>query len=349
MLKRFSKLVRENRWTAFMLFFVLVLYSVVLLGSLFFKENKEMAAKIEKSHLYSGAELKQKEETVKQRLSEHPEWTNALSMGFMAFVIAGVVLDVAFLRRKRQMRPWVEHPLPHATVSWGLKDVFQVLVFLFFAEGCLFLLQVAVHRITKWEMTSDLLLLADSFVRDLAATIFVLLLLRRRQGRPFFDLGLRSEKIFSSIKTGLLGYVAMLPVLVLTFGLLAAVAGLFSYEPEPQNVVQIYLKASSQPYLLWFTLFVAALGPVLEEIFFRGFAYPALRKRFGIPVAMLLTSAVFAAFHMNLIAFFPIFVLGIFLCYLYESTGSLVPSISAHVLHNTLMVFLTLGFRSLSS
>ena len=114
-------------------------------------------------------------------------------------------------------------------------------------------------------------------------------------------------------------------------------------------MVQIYLKPGSGPILFIFTVFVAGLGPVLEEVFFRGFAYPALRERFGIPVSPAFTAAAFAALHMNALAFVPIFLLGLFLCYLYESSGSLVPSISAHVLHNTLMVLVTLGFRALAS
>jgi membrane protease YdiL (CAAX protease family) len=97
------------------------------------------------------------------------------------------------------------------------------------------------------------------------------------------------------------------------------------------------------------TFFVAALGPAMEEVFFRGFAYAGLRRRIGAFAGACVSSAAFAALHMHWIAFTPIFLLGLFLAYLYEISGSLVPSITAHALHNVLMVALTLSFKGLSS
>ena len=196
-------------------------------------------------------------------------------------------------------------------------------------------------------MQQDFFLLGNSVLRDLCLMAFIWTLLRFR-GQSWRDLGLRGGRFFQNVRTGVLGYVAVIPPLLLTFFLLAAMMQFFSYEPLPQNVVQIYLKKNPGAFLVLFTVFVAILGPVLEEIFFRGFAYPALKKKIGALKAMTVTAAVFAAFHMNLTVFVPVFFLGFFLTYLYESTGSLVPSITAHVLHNTLMVMMTLGFRSLS-
>src|SRR5207237_96161 len=122
----------------------------------------------------------------------------------------------------------------------------------------------------------------------------------------------------------------------------------FSYEPMPQEVVQVYLRKSMDKYVLPLTLFVTVLGPVIEEIFFRGFTYRAFRRRWGAWVSCAATAGIFAAFHMNVMVFFPIFLLGLFLAFLYEKTGSLVPSIAAHVTHNLIMVCFTLGFKSLS-
>ena len=85
-------------------------------------------------------------------------------------------------------------------------------------------------------------------------------------------------------------YVAGLPVLVLSFALLAGISNLFSYKPAPQNVVQMYLKDDAGPYLMVFTFFVAALGPAMEEIFFRGFGYASLRRTMGPVRAALFTS-----------------------------------------------------------
>lgn len=50
-------------------------------------------------------------------------------------------------------------------------------------------------------------------------------------------------------------------------------------------------------FLLAYSLFGATIGPVCEELFFRGFVYNALRQRLGIVVAMILQAALFALMH----------------------------------------------------
>jgi membrane protease YdiL (CAAX protease family) len=177
---------------------------------------------------------------------------------------------------------------------------------------------------------------------------FVVLIVARRFKRPLAEIGLTAKNFIQNVATGLVGYLAIIPALLVLLFVLAAAAKLFSYEPPPQPVVEMYLKKSTEPYLLFFTLFVAIVGPAIEEIFFRGFTYKALRARFGIKWALLGSALIFALLHMNLVAFLPILFLGLVLAYLYEKTGSLVPSMTVHMVHNFIMVSLTLGFKSLS-
>jgi membrane protease YdiL (CAAX protease family) len=73
-------------------------------------------------------------------------------------------------------------------------------------------------------------------------------------------------------------------------------------------------------------------------VFFRGFAYNAVKRKWGIPSAMALTAIVFAGLHINLIGFLPIMMLGFLLAYMYEKTGSLISSITIHMIHNALTV-----------
>ncbi len=235
-------------------------------------------------------------------------------------------------------------------VRWGTREVAGGFFFLLFVEGFLFLCQEVLRRgLGPGEGISDVLMFAASLLRDVLVVVFVWALIKARHGHGFCELGLRFDRISSDLRAGLLAYIAVLPLLLISLLAVAAVLHIFSIEVSPQNVVQIFLKDSTSTYLVPITIFVALLGPLLEEIFFRGFAYAGLRKRFGICGGACLVSAVFAALHMNAVAFVPIFLLGMFLTYLYESSGSLIPSIAAHMLHNGLMVALTLGFKSLST
>ena len=81
---------------------------------------------------------------------------------------------------------------------------------------------------------------------------------------------------------------------------------------------------------------LAVTTPVVEELFFRGFVFAGLTHRLGAWRAMVVSSAVFSAFHFELAVLIPIFVTGMLLAWLYHRTGSLWPGVLAHAGQNTL-------------
>jgi membrane protease YdiL (CAAX protease family) len=85
---------------------------------------------------------------------------------------------------------------------------------------------------------------------------------------------------------------------------------------------------------------VGLLGPIAEEIFFRGFVLPGLIKRLGVGRALVISSLVFGLFHIDPGAIVPTFALGLALGWVYVKTGSIWPAIFAHGLHNTVAVLI---------
>ena len=87
-------------------------------------------------------------------------------------------------------------------------------------------------------------------------------------------------------------------------------------------------------------LMVIAVAPVLEEIFFRGFFYRALRSRLSIWVAAGLDGLLFGIIHYSgdgvdgLLILPPLALLGVIFCLVYERTGSLFPVIGMHAFNN---------------
>jgi membrane protease YdiL (CAAX protease family) len=77
--------------------------------------------------------------------------------------------------------------------------------------------------------------------------------------------------------------------------------------------------------------------------------YNAAKKAMGVFWAMMLTSAIFSALHTNLAGFLPIMALGMLLTYMYEKTGSLVSSITIHIIHNLAMVFFVFLAKGIGS
>src|SRR5687767_3556792 len=84
----------------------------------------------------------------------------------------------------------------------------------------------------------------------------------------------------------------------------------------------------------WFFLVGIVFAPFVEEIFFRGFLFQGFRQKYGWVSAVLLSSAIFAAAHLDLASLIPTFILGLLLAFLFHRSNSIWPGIILHFLVN---------------
>ena len=95
------------------------------------------------------------------------------------------------------------------------------------------------------------------------------------------------------------------------------------------------------------------LAPVAEELFFRGAIYTWFRARWGVPVAVVVSSMLFAAAHFDtLVVVVTAFIMGLVNALIFERTRSIWASIAVHAINNSLaftLVYLALGLSSLFS
>lgn len=96
-------------------------------------------------------------------------------------------------------------------------------------------------------------------------------------------------------------------------------------------------------HLVMIGIEIIVIAPVLEEIVFRGFLYPAFRRRFNWPAAASLTGLLFAAIHgYSLPGFVSVAWGGFVFAVSYEKTKSLLPAMLAHSIFNGLVFFSTI-------
>ena len=101
------------------------------------------------------------------------------------------------------------------------------------------------------------------------------------------------------------------------------------------------IHAGDEAPALGITFVAFALVPaVCEELAFRGFVLRGLHQGFRPRNAVLLSSFFFALFHMNVFLFVPTFILGVILGLLTVRSKSLLPAISFHLLHNSVLIAL---------
>lgn len=80
--------------------------------------------------------------------------------------------------------------------------------------------------------------------------------------------------------------------------------------------------------------YICFIGPILEEIIFRGFILKAIRS-FGTSFAIIFSSILFGIFHGNLLQLVPATLMGIVLAYITVKSNSIIPSIIAHICNNS--------------
>ena len=98
------------------------------------------------------------------------------------------------------------------------------------------------------------------------------------------------------------------------------------------------IERASRGMLALLTVAVA-LGPgIAEEMFFRGYMQTRLAERYGPALAIAVAAACFGLLHFDLVHTPVAAVLGVFLGWAVERTGSIVPAMVAHVVNNLVAV-----------
>lgn len=100
-------------------------------------------------------------------------------------------------------------------------------------------------------------------------------------------------------------------------------------------------------YPLWAQLVLMAFLPaVVEEFIFRGIFYGSYRRKNAIRAA-LMSGLLFGITHLNLNQFAYAFAIGVAFCLLYEASGSIVLSMTAHFAINANTVFVMRVFENM--
>lgn len=162
-------------------------------------------------------------------------------------------------------------------------------------------------------------------------------------GKSFLDaLSLRKPEHFTIHAAG--KSFILLYLLTLAAGWAArGVNEFFHFGWKAQGMLETGL---SGPWSLFavFAIGSILLAPVAEELLFRGAFYRVLERFLGGKEAALITSFLFAAIHWNMLAFAPLFVMGLFLQHEYRKNGSLLPCMLLHAAYNAaafLLLFLS--------
>ncbi len=175
-----------------------------------------------------------------------------------------------------------------------------------------------------------------------SSMVFFAVYVVSRYGNVPAEMGFNTRNMPSSLGTGFVGGALMF--------LASVAAGFFSNalferfagaERWLRGFSDINIKSSVTGIdLLIVGLVVVVAAPICEEIFFRGYLYPAMRGRMGAWGAAILNGFIFSAVHTSLFGLIGRTIAGTVLCLLYEHNDNLWSPITAHFINNFVAFFL---------
>lgn len=206
------------------------------------------------------------------------------------------------------------------------------------------------HNVKPVDLAQNaLLLISAQTVAYLLVVAFMVQLLQFKNRYDFLDAiswnGPSRERALRALGTG-----AGLALLSYLFtGLLA------KWIPKSLPIDKLFQDTSSAYGLALFGVFIA---PFVEELFFRGFLYPALARRVGVGSSVVLTAVAFAIVHQGQLAhaWVPLawlFIVGTVLTLVRAKTKSVATCVMIHLTYNailfTFFFFASHGFRQFDS
>jgi sodium transport system permease protein len=158
--------------------------------------------------------------------------------------------------------------------------------------------------------------------------------------RPLLGLRLRRPTVVSLIMACLLAGLMLPPLAALTNYILAQFPVLKQLLVERNPLADDLLSASQTGDVRWWSYFLilGVIPALFEELAFRGFILAGLQRRLSPWSAIIISSAFFAIYHMNVFQAAPAFVMGAVLGTLTLWSRSIFPAMLFHLMYNTLLI-----------
>jgi membrane protease YdiL (CAAX protease family) len=220
--------------------------------------------------------------------------------------------------------------------GWDVALLIVVFIFaLFVATFAALPLAKRFHSMRNMSATaivqSPIVIIAIEGAAELGVLLFMLLLVRLYYHRPFLP-ALRWN--FPHAR-----WAAFLTVgFALALALAPFETGLEKLVPSPKQLpIDQMFSSTAAAYVM--AIFGTFWAPFMEELFFRGFLYPVLARRFGVLTSVLLTAIAFAALHGAQLAhaiapLVVIFIVGLVLTIVRARSKSVAASMLVHMGYN---------------
>lgn len=267
----------------------------------------------------------------------------ALTIGaiYGVLVVLGLLVDLGLVSRWREWRStWLNGVSRLCWRPWGLRESRHILLALALSFSLALLFRSGLGRLAAGLHVGlpSFMIILQSVVFHWAGLIAVIALLARRRLSWGSAFGFSGRGFPRAAGWGMVGLLAAMPLLLLCTLVYHLLLQALGHQPSLQDVAF----AISGERVFWVRMYFLALAvviaPLFEEILFRGIILPALARRFGVAVAVIAVSLLFALIHGHAPSMVTLFLLSVTLCVGYIGSGSLMTSVVMHSLFNAVTV-----------
>jgi len=147
-------------------------------------------------------------------------------------------------------------------------------------------------------------------------------------------LGMDSPFQLREVTAGFVGYCMSLPLVVIAGLMTQGLYHVLDWEIKAQPMLDDFTQTAG--WMNWLTLFflVGFIGPLLEEVVFRGFLFSWFRQKMGIHLGLWMQAVVFAFVHQYGAGFFPLMALSLVLGLAYVYSQRLMVCVWIHSFFN---------------
>lgn len=188
-----------------------------------------------------------------------------------------------------------------------------------------------IQQFVQGVRTSDITASFQLTVLDALAGLGLIWLVLKKYNVGWSMVGLRR---FDLLKATLL--IAAMFVAFIGMAYIALVATkvlLPGFDPNQAQVNEFTNAITGNARLISFFALVV-IPPIIEEIVFRGFMFPAFSGRVGLFFGALFSSLLFGFAHLQANVGVYTVVLGLLLCFMYKKTNSIIPGMVLHMINN---------------
>ena len=160
--------------------------------------------------------------------------------------------------------------------------------------------------------------------------IFVPKLIKKKWKTSREELGLTGLPTYTDMGISVLGFVATIIISNIVTSFLQALHLINA--SQAQDVGYDNLANPSDRIIAFLALVVFA--PIAEEIIFRGWLYGKTRKKYGVTLAIIVTSVCFGALHFQWNVGITVGIMSVIMCIERELTGTIYAGILTHMIKN---------------